>query len=93
MVTYEWDEGGGNVGSFTIRVSIEVGADGNSFTGEYTIEFVQADGTSGGEAGPGIVTGERLVVEGPNTPALTLEEFFGQFEGQEGRPAEATPVP
>ena len=92
MVSYELDEGGNNVGSFTLRVSIEVGADGTSFTAEYTIEFVQADGTSNGEAGPGIVTGERLVVEGPGTPAMALDEFFGQFEGQEGRTAEATPV-
>ena len=93
IVAYELDEEGNNIGSTTIRVSIEVGADGNRFTAEYTIEFIQADGTSGGEAGPGIVTGERLVVEGPGTPAMTLDEFFGQFEGQEGRTAEATPVP
>jgi len=93
IVAYELDEEGINIGSTTIRASIEVGADGNHFSGEYTIEFVQADGTSNGEAGPGIVTGERLVVEGPGTPAMTLEEFFGQFEGQEGMTAEATPVP
>ena len=93
IVAYELDEEGNNIGSTTIRVFIEVGANGNSFSGEYTIEFVQADGTSNGEAGPGIVSGERLVVEGPGTPAMTLAEFFGQFEGQEGRTAEATPVP
>ncbi len=92
FVSYELDEEGINVGSTTIRVSIEVGADGNHFTAEYTIEFIQADGFSGGEAGPGIVTADRLVVEGPGTPAMTFDEFFGQFEGQEGRTAEATPV-
>lgn len=93
MVAYELDEDGSNVGSTTIRVSIEVSADGTSFTGEYTIEFIQPDGTSNGEAGPGIVTGERLAVEGQGTPAMTLGEFFGQFEGQEGRTEDATPVP
>ena len=93
IVAYELDEEGNNVGSTTLRVSIEVGADSNSFAADVTIEFIQADGTSNGEAGPAIVTGERLGVEGPGTPAMTLDEYFGQFEGQEGRNAEATPVP
>ena len=93
IVAYELDEEGNNIGSTTIRVSIEVGTDGTSFTAEYTIASIQPDGTSGGGAGPGNVTGERLVVEGPGTPTMTLYEFFGQFEGQEGRTAEATPVP
>ena len=93
FVAYDLDEDGSNAGSTTIRVSIEVGAEGDGFTGEYTIEFIQPDGNSNGEAGPGIVTGERLAVEGPGTPAMTLGEFFGQFDGQEGRTAEATPVP
>ena len=48
--SYELDEEGNNVGSFTLRVSIETGADGNSFSGEYTIEFVQFEGQEGGAA-------------------------------------------
>jgi len=85
----EADEDGTNFGSMWIRASIEVSEDGNSFTAEYTIEFVQPDGTPSGEAGPGIVTGERLVVEAPGTPTVTLEELFGAFDGEQ----EATPGP
>lgn len=92
FLAYELDEEGANLGSTIIRVAIEAGADGNNFTGEYTIAFVQPNGASGGEAGPGIVTGQRLVVEGPGTPDMTLQEFFSQFEGQEGRTEEATPA-
>ena len=89
----EADEEGTNVGSITIRASIEVSDDGNSFTAEYTIEFIQPDGTTSGEAGPGIATGERLVAEPPGTPVITFEELFAAFDGQEGTTAEATPVP
>ena len=85
----EADENGTNVGSIWIRASIEVSEDGNSFTAEYTIEFVQPDGAASGEAGPGIATGDRLVVEAPGTPTVTFEELFGAFDGQ----PEATPEP
>jgi hypothetical protein len=93
-VSAEMDEEGTNVGSIRIRASIEVSDNDNRFTAGYTIEFIQANGTSGGEAGPGTVTGERLVVEGPGTPTMTLDELFDQFQGgiDEGG-AEATPAP
>ncbi len=93
VVQGEADDEGTNFGTFMIRASIEVSADGNSFTAEYTFEFIQPDGTSSGEAGPGIATGERLVVEAPGTPAMTFEEFFGSFGGDEGESEEATPAP
>lgn len=83
----EADEDGTNFGSIWIRAAIQVSEDGKSFTAEYTIEFVQPDGTSSGEAGPGIATGERLVVEAPGTPTATLNELFGGFDGE----PEATP--
>ena len=91
----EGDGEGANVGSITIRASIEVSDDGASFTAVYTLEVVQPDGTGSGEAGPGIATGDRLVVEAPGTPAITFEELFGGFEvqteGGETGEAEATP--
>ena len=93
VVQGQADDEGTNFGTFTLRASIEVGADGDSFTAEYTFEFVQPDGTSSGEAGPGIATGERLVVEGPGTPAMTMEEFYGSFGDDGGDSDEATPVP
>lgn len=86
----EADEAGTNVGSIKIRASIEVSADGTSFTAEFTMELIEPDGTSSGQAGPGGATGERLVVEAPGTPVITFEELFGQFEGEAD---EATPAP
>ena len=85
----EGDDEGNNLGTVKIRAAFEVDAGGDSLTAEYTIEFIQPDGTSGGEAGPGQATGERLVVEAPGTPTMTIEELFGQFEGE----SEGTPAP
>ena len=68
-----------------IRASLEIAADGNSFTGTFTQEMVfdPADGGTSGEIGPGTVAGTRVVAEGPGTPVATFEEFF---------PPEATPA-
>lgn len=84
----ESDENGTFAGAVTIRVSLEVSDDGNSLTGEYTIEFAMPDGTTSGEAGPAQVTGTRLTVEAPGTPVMSMEELFGSFEGT----PEATPA-
>jgi|SRR5215211_4236062 len=90
----EGDDEGNNFGSIKVRASIEVSDDGNRFTAEFTMEFIQPDGTSSGEAGPGIATGERLVVEAPGTPVITFEELFGAFDGEtEEGETEATPAP
>lgn len=75
-------------GGFTIRATVEVSADGNSFTGEYTLEVLNPDGTSTGQAGPGTVTGARVIAEAPGTPVMTIEELISSFS--EGMP-EATP--
>jgi hypothetical protein len=77
----ESDENDEVFGMVTIRVSLEVGADGNSLTGEYTIDFQMTGGTTSGEAGPASVTGTRLAVEAPGTPVMSMEELFGSFEG------------
>ena len=63
----------------TIRATIEVDPDGQSFTGEYTIELA-GEGAPAGEYGPGTVTGTRIVVEPMGTPAGSLDDLFGQFE-------------
>jgi len=92
IVSYESDEEGTNFGSVTIRATIEVAADGNSFTAQYTFEFTDPAGVSDGEAGPGTATGTRLVVEGPGTPVISLDELFASFEGTPEASPEATPT-
>lgn len=89
VISYDETEESGISGTVTIRAALEVGADGDSLTGEYTFAYVGADGTAPGEAGPGTLTGTRLVVEGPGEPVMTLEELFGAFAGT----PEASPVP
>ncbi|MGD9710517.1 MAG: hypothetical protein AB7V46_00415 [Thermomicrobiales bacterium] len=92
IVGFEVDDEGNSAGSITIRASIEVGADGASFTAQYTIEFTYPDGSSTGQAGPGSVTGTRLTVEAPGTPVMTLEEMFSSFEGEPEASPEASPT-
>jgi hypothetical protein len=65
--------------SVTIRATLEVDPDGQSFSGEYTIEF-GGEGGPPGEYGPGTVTATRIVVEPMGEPAGSLEDLFGQFE-------------
>ena len=64
----------------TIRATVEVAADGQTFTGDYTIE-ADFEGAPPGEFGPGSVTGTRIVVEPMGTPVGSLDDLFGQFEG------------
>lgn len=86
---YISDDEGAFAGGFTVRATVEVGADGNSFTGQYTLELLNPDGTTTGQAGPGTVTATRVMVEAPGTPVMTMEELFSSFDG--GTP-EATPA-
>jgi hypothetical protein len=84
----ESDAVGADTGTLTIRAAFEVSEDGSSFTASYTFEFIGPDGTSTGEAGPGMTSGTRLEVEAPGTPVMSLDELFGLFEGT----PEATPT-
>jgi hypothetical protein len=63
------EDDGSFAGTFVIRASVDVDASGDSFTGEYSGEFVMPDGTRTGEYGPGNVTGTRLRPEAMGTPA------------------------
>jgi hypothetical protein len=65
----------------TIRAAVEVSEDGQSFTGEFTIEFT-AEGFPAGEYGPGHVSATRINVEPMGTPAGSLDELFFE-EGTE----------
>lgn len=74
-----------------LRASIDIAADGQSFTGTFTDEAIfdptSPEGTSG-EIGPGRLTGTRLTVQAPGTPVASFDEFFGEPEGTPG----ATPA-
>jgi hypothetical protein len=72
------DPEGGLLGYGTIRTSIEVAEDGQSFTGTYTIEpptgVAQAMGLPVGQFGPGEVTGQRISVEPMGEPVGPIPE-------------------
>jgi hypothetical protein len=78
-------------GYATIRTSIEVAEDGESFTGTYTWELppevAQAFGAPIGQLGPGEVSGQRIAVEPMGEPVGPLPE-----EPEEA-PAGSPPVP
>ena len=63
-----------------VRASIEVAADGQSFSGTYTNEYVidKTGETTSEEIGPGTFEGKRIVVEAPGTPSSSFEDFFPQ---------------
>lgn len=63
--------------SMTIRATVEVAPDGQSFTSPYTLEFFEPDGTGSGEIGPGTAVGTRMELQEPGTPVASFEEFFG----------------
>jgi hypothetical protein len=63
-------------GTFLVRASIEVDEAGDSFTAQYTGEFIAADGTETGEYGPGTATATRITVEEMGTPAGPIEVLF-----------------
>ncbi len=66
----------GFVGYVTVRASIEVAEDGQSFAGTYTIELpagmAEAMGAPVGQLGPGEVTGQRIAVEPMGEPVGPL---------------------
>jgi hypothetical protein len=55
-------------GFFTIRASVVVAPDGQSFTGTWTIEFPRGEGQARQEYGPGEISAERIEAEELGTP-------------------------
>jgi hypothetical protein len=84
------DPEAGFLGFATIRASIEVAEDGQSFAGTYTFEppagMAEAMGLPVGQLGPGEVTGQRVAVEPMSEPVGPLPE-----EPEEGSPAGSPP--
>ncbi len=83
FVEHSPDGQGGYSFMITIRATIDVSPDGQSFTGQYTIDASGNQGAPQGEYGPGTVSGTRIVVEPMGTPVGSVQDLFGGFEGTE----------
>lgn len=81
-------EDGADSGGETVRLTITLNPDGNSYTAEGTVELRAPDGAFSGQLGPVGGAASRMMVEAPGTPAMTPAEFFGGAAGE----AEATPA-
>ncbi len=70
FVSIDWDGEGGASGRGTIRTTLTLGADGDTFAGPYVVEATDAAGTVE-EAYRGEVRAARIAVEpmGAGTPA------------------------
>jgi uncharacterized cupredoxin-like copper-binding protein len=85
------DPEGTFAGFVTVRSSVEVAEDGQSFAGAYTLEFpaalAEALGMAPGQLGPGEVTAQRIIVEpmgevvGPIPPEPTESGAPGTTPG------------
>jgi hypothetical protein len=73
------DPQAGFLGIATMRASVEVAEDGQSFAGTYTAEIpaamAEAMGWPVGELGPGDVSGVRVVVEPMGEPVAPMPEM------------------
>jgi len=82
---------GGYIGITKIRASGEVAADGQTFTGTWTLEVPEAMagmmGVPAGELGPGEVTGERIMAEPMGEPVGPLPDFSQAPPSPEASPA------
>lgn len=86
-ITYiDVDPDGTYSSTTTVRATVDVDSSGNAFTAQYTLEFVDPQGGSSGQLGPGTATATRMTVEPMGTPVSSLEAAFAAMEG-------ATPTP
>ena len=68
LVAFAPGEGGAFGDTVKVRGTIEVAADGQSFTATYTVESLGADGVGTGQFGPNTASGKRIVIEPMGTP-------------------------
>jgi hypothetical protein len=79
-------DGAGGLVTETIRATIEVAPDGQSWTADFTSE-VSGGGFPEGEYGPGTVSATRIAAEPPGTPAGGFDELVpSSSEGTEVPP-------
>ena len=79
-IRFPWlDPEAGFLGIATMRASVEVSEDGQTFAGTYTAELpaalAEAMGVPVGELGPGDVSGTRVVVEPMGEPVAPMPEM------------------
>ncbi len=86
------DESDASSGWFVVRASIEVDADGDSFTAPYTFELVDPAGTGTGQYGPITATATRLTAEPMGTPVGPISELFEMSEEEQATPDAGTPA-
>jgi hypothetical protein len=66
-------ESGALAGTVKVRAAITVDASGNAWTADYTLEFIQPNGASSGQMGPGKAAGKRIAVEPMGTPVGPIQ--------------------
>jgi hypothetical protein len=87
ITAYSRDAAGASAGGITIRLTITLNPDGNSYVAEGTIELTAPDGSLSGQAGPVRGEAKRMLVEAPGSPVMTPEELFGGAGAAEATPA------
>jgi hypothetical protein len=76
-----FDDDRSYAGSIVIRADIEVSADEQSWTGTYTIEYVDPMGAGTGQYGPDTATASRVIAEGAGEPVGPISEFGDDAQG------------
>ena len=82
------DPDAGFTGFVTVRASVEVAEDGQTFSGTYTLEFpdrvTEAFGLEAGEYGPADVTGQRVEVEPMGAPLGPIPDLGAPSPAPDG---------
>ncbi len=74
IAAYSRDAAGASAGGITLRLTLTLNPDGNSYTAEGTIELTAPDGSLSGQAGPVRGDAKRMLVEAPGPPIMTPED-------------------
>ncbi len=67
------EESGEFAGTAMLRATIEVDESGDALTAEYTVDFIDPEGTSSGEMGPGMASAQRITIEPMGEPVAPLD--------------------
>ena len=89
ITAYTRDATGASQGGLIIRLNLTLNPDGKSYHALGTIERINPDGSTSGQAGPATGEARRMAVEAPGPPVMTLDQLFG---GAPSTPA-TTPAP
>jgi hypothetical protein len=81
LVFFVPGEDGASGATVTVRGTVDVAADGQSFTAPYTLEVTDPEGARSGEFGPSTATGTRITVEPMGTPVAPISALFAPLAG------------